>query len=304
MKFNSTFVFLIAGLALGFFAGKFYSNQDESKIPQQVESSACEPAEVKNCEEFENLKSKLDGISPDEIRAYLQSQSADEKLKRADEILGKIMTALVATVGYRLQKQDLEQFGKAQGPIDTQPKAKPLPVAKPSEAPLEKTQTTTHPTAELSQIGQDSRQARTEMDAVKVLDIKGDVSKRIQGAGLLNNQQVRLLNGRFEGLIALWKGQDYRMVFEFNGRNVNKSTMGRARVEIFEGNKKRTSISSQGDISKNFSAMGDVIYIDAGTDYIELIYFPQLEALKGNFYQLERGVLTKTGNVHLRKTGN
>jgi hypothetical protein len=302
MKFNSTLIFLIAGLFVGFLAGKFYSKQNQNSPAKAIEAPVCEAEAPKSCKEFEDLKVKLDGVSPDQIRQYLRTQSAEAKLKKADEILGKIMAALVATVGYRLQKEDLDQFGKVEARFDTQPPPAPKPVVQEVEPPQ------THPSSQINyrNIINEARRARTEEEAWKVVSsISGDSNQRIQNTGAVNSQQLEALNGTFEGLIVL-ADKTMPTTMEFHGTRSKDQIEGRAVLLIVDG-KSRSRSTSSGNLTKNYSSQGPIVYVDAKDAMLEMIYFPGIDSWMGNYLKAndKRGTsFTKAGTVQLRRTGN
>src|SRR5690242_16210455 len=132
MKVGPALIFIVSGFLGGLYWGRRDSIQPLKPLAcEEPATTATTDATINttaNCAEMQEFKKQLSGISPEEIRKYLQIQEADQKLRKADEILGKIMQLLVAQVGFRLQSEELQQFGKIpEKAIDTQPA--PAPVA-------------------------------------------------------------------------------------------------------------------------------------------------------------------------------
>jgi len=298
LKFNSTLIFLISGLVLGFAAGNFFASQNKSSISEKA--PVCEASPEGSCAEFENLKSQLAGVTPDQIREYLKTQSADEKLKKADEILGKIVGALVASVGFRLEKEELSQFGQvATTAKDNQPPAQMAPGGSISVAKIANTIPLDKKAMAVIRI------IDTEDDAKKLLNSFGtNYSQRIQSAGTLNRQQIGELSGHFEGGISYINQRRFdRTSLYFRGNLTEDKLEGEFQLEIFKGPVSWSRCRSAGALKKNFSSVGPSVYIECGEDYFELVYFPRVGQWMGNFLQMKKAVLTKTGDVVLRRVG-
>ena len=295
IHFGLFFIVLVASFQLG----RYSVQQDENTVPPTNTKAQCEP-QANSCAEFENLKSKLAGITPEEIRRYLQTANAEEKLKRADEILGKIMQVLVTQVGFRLEKEELSQFGQASKVVDNQPKASPLPVPQQTA-----TEEKPNPNPQMNrQLQTQIRNARSEEEAKKVLEgLSSDFSTRLQKSAVLTPEQIRELNGRFEGVLIEDKNPRGRQVsMTFRGRIQEGKLMGSARVQIYGDNGAVVSDGrSRGDLGKSYSATENSIFIEIGGDYMELIYFPNLGQWMGSMLESQRGTLVKTGDILLRR---
>ncbi|MGZ5279542.1 MAG: hypothetical protein ACXWC9_06350, partial [Pseudobdellovibrionaceae bacterium] len=245
------------------------------------------------------LKKELGGISPEEIRQYLKTQDADQKLRKADEILGKIMQLLVAQVGYRLQKEDLDQFGKMPERVDNQPP--PAPVAK-VPAPVEA------PTAEARTSGPrltvQINGAQNETQVQRVLSGLGtNFTQRLQQASVLNDEQVQNLNGSFEGSIVYDKDQKVqRAVMTFAAELVDGKLNGSWSMEVFKLPGKSSGRSSgRGNLTKDFSGNANEIFIEQGSAYFQLVYFPRLDQWIGNFLENDKGRYNKVGTAIFRR---
>lgn len=293
---NSRGLILILGILLGFLGERFLFSETpkpaESLTP--AEPLTCEPAVCEPVQTFENLK----GISAEEIREYLKIQNAEEKLKKADEILGKIMAALVADIGFKLAKEDLSQFNKT------------VVLEKKQEPELSSTTTTTLQTKKtneaqknLARLKFEIRTAQTEEQALKILSSLGDnYIQNIADAGPLSAEQVRELKGQFEGSIQRANNQARRTTLQFNGQLRGQKLLGNAQVEIFDETGKSISRGrSRGDLSKNYTATDTTIFIEVGGDFMELVYFPQMDTWIGRYLESRKGQLVSTGTVSYQR---
>ncbi len=66
--------------------------------------------------ELHALKQKFASISEADLREYLKITKAEEKLRKADEMLSKMMQIFVADLGYKISQSELDQLGKAPPP--------------------------------------------------------------------------------------------------------------------------------------------------------------------------------------------
>lgn len=288
---NSRGLILILGILLGFVGERFFF----SETPKPAEPLSCEPAVCEPVPMFEKLK----GISADEIREYLRIQNAEEKLKKADEILGKIMAALVADIGFKLAKEDLSQFGKT-----AVLEKKPVPdLPSTTTTTTLQTKKTNEPQKNLARLKFEIRTAQTEQQAFKVLSSLGEnYIQNIADAGPLNAEQVRELRGQFEGSIQLATNQVRRTTLQFNGQLRGQKLLGNAQVEIFDETGKSISRGrSRGDLSKNYTATDTTVFIEVGGDFMELVYFPQMDTWIGRYLESKKGQLVSTGRVSYQR---
>lgn len=225
---NSRGLILILGILLGFMGERFLFSQtlkSAESLPL-AEPLTCEPEVCEPVQTFENLR----GISAEEIREYLKIHNAEEKLKKADEILGKIMAALVADIGFKLAKEDLSQFGKTEGL-----EKKREPELPPTTTTTLQTKKTNEAQKNLARLKFEIRTAQTEQQALKIISSLGDnYIQNIADAGPLTAEQVRELKGQFEGSIQLVTNQVWRTTLQFNGQLRGQKLLGNAQVEIFD----------------------------------------------------------------------
>ena len=308
MKNIFTVLIILFTASLGFFFGKSQGFKEgvasESQAPALSMEAPKSSMSVEDEKNWLELKEKLQGVTAEQIREYLRTQNADEKLKKADEILGKIVAAMVANIGLRLEKKDLDAFQSplALHPVDNQPKASAAPVVEEIPAALAKPD---DGKKNLARLGQQARNARTEEDVSKILEqLPKEFASRIQSSTNLSSQQIRDLRGNFEGTLVFDKdARSVRTTLAFSGnRRGDNKLVGAAVVDIFDSNGKSVSRgASRGDMSDRFSGNQLSVFIEIGGDYIELIYFPNLDSFYGNYLQSSKGQLTKTGRITYRR---
>lgn len=291
-------IFVILGFLAGFFWGRQNSASIEaSAIPVAVESTN------PNCQEFENFKTQLNGISPDEIRAYLKTQDANQKLKKADEILGKMVQILVAQVGFQIHKNELQQFGKipdSKARMDHQPPATPVP-APTAEAPPE--QATASP-QRISRLTVRINTVENEDQARSLLRSMGtNFTERFNQSGDLTAEEVQNLNGDFDGTAVFDKDRrTQRLSLHFQGQIIQKKLQGNWAMQTFaDGGKQIGNSSGRGNLTKDFSGNDNEIFIEFGRQYFQLVYFPALDQWMGNILVKERNQYNKVGFASLRR---
>lgn len=303
MKYLIVVGLMILASCLGFWWGQEQARP--AVIDSMKEQSEWNSNDQKNWLE---LKAKLEGVTADEIREYLRTQNADEKLKKADEILGKIVQALIANVSLRLTPTEVTQFQQSsnQANPDNQPKAAPtpIPVAEQGEAQA-RTEKPKSQARELLEIRRQARQAANEEEAKKVLDqLAKDYAARLQSSGTLNRQQIRELRGSFDGVLTYDKdGSSVKATLSFYPSQVtSEKVSGRAQVQIFDRTGQAVSTSnSNGDLFKSFTGTQISIFAEIGRGYVELIYFPNLDSFLGNYIQSEKGGFVKIGVMNLKR---
>lgn len=291
----------------GIFTGRMFfpqmnTNTVEAEKILPLDSNEKESNEITD-QKYQELLKSLSGINPEQVKEYLRTQNAEDKLKKADEILGKIMQLLVAQVGFRLSNEDMGQFGKLPShPVDSQPPPKPLSQdSDTSASPNRKDRD--------QQIVERNLKARknavsSEGQALKFGSLLGNnYGERIQDSGSLTPEQVQELNGRFEGQIIFDKDRSVnRLSFEFSGRIKNKFVDGKFRAVLSNERGQQISNSSgNGDLSSDFSGNQNEVFIEIGKRYLQMTYFPQIDVWAGSLLEGNRGNYTRVGSLILRR---
>lgn len=273
-----------------------HENQENTLVEKQTESSP------ESCEPTSPLKTKHAGISEDEIRDYLRTQNADEKLKKADAILARIMQVFVAELGLRLSTTEMKNFGQLPPAV-----AAPAPTPPPTATPVSKAALPVPPTSErrkqflISIPNENSEtnalQAVQSMSAVNMME-------NLKHSGPFTKEQIQELRGRFEGSIVFdnkTKGTQ-RVELEFNGRLEQDQLVGRSVLAIYDSEGKQRSRSvGTGSLNKTHSSYDSSLLIQAGSDIFELYYYPQMNQFIGNFYESGKGQYQRAGSVVLSR---
>ncbi len=291
---------LLAGLAIGYKAFHVDSSKISSEAREQGELSA----KTRHEQELSEFKSHFQNISSEEIREYLRTQNAEEKLRKADELLAKMMQIFVAQVGLKLSQEELNQFGKIPtktdpvAPVDNQPPAKPEPVQ------VVKNQDADDRLLE-QRLKSRARNVNSAAEADRFAKMLGDnYAERVQDSQILSRDQIRNLNGIFEGEIKFDKDKaTQRVSLEFNGR-LEKSQYieGTLSLKIFdENNKMINQTTGSGNVSKSLSGNANEIFVEAGRYYLQLTYFPAMDSWGGTYLENEKGRFNRLGSVILRR---
>lgn len=246
------------------------------------------------------LKDKFKDISEAEIKAYLQTQDANEKLKKADELLGKMMQVFVADLGLHLSQDDMKKFGQL--PEPTPPRPSPKEAA--PELPTAQAMRPQNLNPSVRRLRVEILNANSEEQMQKITKefANQDFSKSLQNSTNLTPDEIQNLNGSFEGTISWLDPQKkpWRATMSFNGQQRDSQVKGKAQVIFFDDRGKQTSNStSSGDLSKGFSQFSDSILIECGNQYLQLIYFPQANEFRGNLYENVKGQYQLTANIIL-----
>lgn len=292
---------LLAGLAIGYKAFHIDSTKLTSEAREQGEQAAKESYDL----ELNEFKSPFQKLSPEEIREYLRTQNADEKLRKADELLAKMMQIFVAQVGLKLTQADLNQFGKVPSkaetaaPIDNQPPPKietPPAVAKNQDV---------EDRLLAQRLKSRTRNVNSAAEADRFAKMLGDnYAERVQDSQILTREQIRNLNGIFEGEIKFDKDKTVQRVnLEFNGRvEKNRFIEGTLSLKIFdENNKLINQTTGSGNVSKNLSGNENEIFVEAGRYFLQLTFFPAMDSWGGVYLENEKGRFNRLGSVILRR---
>ena len=286
----------------GFLAGYFLGRQNPSSSDASVPAVAVE-TEKDNCQDFEKFKAQLSGISAEEIRAYLKTQDAEQKLKKADEILGKMVQLLVAQVGFQINKDELQQFGKIPdvgARADNQPPATVPAAATVEPAPEPPGENRVH----ASQLTARINAVENEQQARSVLRSMGtNFTDRINQSGDPTADEVQNLNGDFEGTAVFDKDRrTQRLILHFQGQIIQKKLQGSWSMQsLADGGKQVGSSSGRGNLARDFSGNDNEIFIEFGSQYFQLVYVPSLDQWMGNILVKNRTQYNKVGFASLRR---
>ena len=251
-------------------------------------------------------------VSAEEIRQYLRIQNAEEKLKKADELLSKMIQIYVADLGLHLSPQEINQLQK--------PFTKNFSIANPKASPPSSEPQINLPAADEMKpknLNPQMRQFRVEIlgakdstEAEQLIESLSSekISSRVQSSGELQPDQVKALNGHFKGQIVLLESASshndgpYSVDLDFQGEFRRSEVLGSGTLILKDAHGKQFSKGGyKGNLGKNFSSSNESILIEIGGSYLELIYFPQMDQFFGNYYNVSKGLYQLVGRVHLQR---
>lgn len=274
-----------AGIAVGFALGH-----------KRIEVPPPDPAIA----QLEALKSKLQSISDADLADYGRLKTLEEKYKKADEILGKIMGVFIAELGLRAKFK----AGAAPPPAAAQA-APPAEIAPPTglrpdpKKPNEYTKVPKplDPRLEAFALRGAEKlipEIRNNQDAKNFLDkVKANnFNLALKGSQPFSREEdLTFLNGNFGGEAHVEiNGEDHtwRIRLRFDVRIENGAAKGRVRVVLLENDKEFSNSSSNGDLSnmRQFAQDSQAILLRISpTMYLQLYYVKNLDSLAGHVYR-------------------
>ncbi len=285
---------------LGIFADHFLVSKFESeKVAAKVESNTCTPPAD---DDLKSLRTRLAGISEKELHDYLATNSAEDKLRKADEILAKVMQIFVADIGYKISAQEMSKLGQPSVPsttnqaVDTQPTPKPLETA---STPTKATVAFHKPRLTVSQILNDAQ----EKEFLKTI-AENEFSSSLKASKTLTKQMAQQLNGRFAGFINFSKDQkQWKAEMTFEGEVQSGKLQGSHDILLSDAatGKSLSHSRGRGELDRSYSSNEGAYIIEVGGDYLELYYFPALEQLSGYFLEIQKGEYKRVGTVVMQR---
>lgn len=282
---------LLAPVALiSFLAGHYLF---PSKTPPVIVHNS-----IEKCEELLQFR-------PD-FEAYQKLKIADERYRKADEILGKIMTVFLADLGLRMTtpvpaKADSTMHGVSDNREANQPAAKPVDNTRTAEAP--KTTASRDWIRYEAQVKEQVSENEVK-DILKKMEIK-DLFAELKSAKPVSAAQFQIVAGRYIGEIIFFDDQvPWNIDWDFNGRVLGDGQIvGRQEISIRK-NGKRFSHTT-GEINAVMSMPGsEAILINVYGDdgYLQLYPNERLDHLYANYYQ-KKGLdqFTLKGVANLRR---
>jgi hypothetical protein len=290
---------IIAGLS--FYGGLRSAQKNQNQQMEQMRSEL----QAKHEQEFAQFKEPFQSLSAEEVREYLKTQNAEEKLKKADEILAKIMKIFVAQLGLKLGQEEVQNWpALPQSTQNNQPPPAPIPTKREevAEAPVKNSTEDEQLNRRLRNRAQSVRTAGEIDRFAKMLG--NNFSERVQDSKSISRQQLQFLNGFFEGEVRLdQKKIIYPVMLEFAGSWVKAGYVdGKFSLKILDENQKEmSSTSGQGNLSKSLSGNENEIFIESGRHVLQLTYFPQIETWGGTYLESDKGRYQRLGSVQLKR---
>jgi hypothetical protein len=249
--------------------------------------------------ELQALKQKFAGVSENEIREYLRTTNAEDKLRRADEMLGKMMQIFITDLGYKISQPELDQLGKpleSSKAIDTQPSAK-------SEVQVGTVPT---PARDFKRRNVQFFNVRTEEQAQDFIKAaaQSDFTANLKASKNLTDEMAKQLSGRFAGTITFSGDRTpLKAEMSFEGSVRRGELRGRHDIQLINSKTGKATSHSRGSgsLDRSYQINADAYIIEVGGDYLELYYFPALDELMGYYLEITKGDFIRTGSVRMKR---
>lgn len=288
----------IAGIllfALGAGAGSWYAKRGEAREPPREEAIA-----------------KLQRLAEADLEEYYRLQASREKFRKADEILGKIMTIFLADLGLHVSRHAVDASKK-----EPPPARAPEPIARVAPAPIAAKPGGSSPSG-----GDSAHQrlaerrignARTEEELaadlrrVRLPDLNDSIRQSVPftNAGNL----LSSLNGQFSGLAQLRYdngAHEWEVQLTIQGSSNGGKVSGTTHVRVLEQGILRVDSTLRGPLPGIRETKGNAqgFFLQAGSNvYFQLFYVRELDQLAGNVYRSQTGAqnFLYAGTVALRR---
>lgn len=253
--------------------------------------------------------SALDQISKTDYQDYLRIKDADEKLKKADEILGKVMVLFLADLSLHIGQQKtipvsaskVENVAKPET-MDSSAAVKTAPAVMESAHPLTALPTKVFNDKKITQSAT-MKEALSYLKEVEVKDLKSVLSE----VSKVTSEQNLLLQGHYVGVVTFDDNTEpWRIEWDVNSEFRDGQLKGQSEIRLSNSKKVFSRSGGQGDI-KDFSAWAKdsqaILVNSYGDDgYIQLYYLSHLNKFVGNYYLKDKsGSFRKTGTTFLEK---
>ncbi len=277
---------LLAGIC--FWAGRYSMNLTASVVPVNAAS---------NCNEIESFRA--------DFAEYQQLKTDAEKFKKADEILGKIMTIFLADLAMRVKS--VPESKSAVEPVAVENKAIVHELAPPILTPSEVTASAESQQRIWLKNETLVAQATTEKElaeALKAVESK-DLFSELKSGTPLKPEQVTAINGHYVGEITFFD-RSSKLEVDWNAEYamVRGKWRGTSSITLTRPGKQASSSSSKGDLGFTSVAQGQgiLVKVEGGEGYLQLYPGIDGERLNGNYYKKKAiDKFTKTGTISLQR---
>lgn len=299
-KWLTSISVLITGFAIGMFAA-----QRRQALPESSPDIFRQ--------RYEALASRIHALEEGELKEYVQLKKAEERYKKADEILGKILLALLVDAGIHIRPELANQLKELRIADRTTPAPElrqwQTEIARnpaPRVAAVDTPATARGWAKNEKSLGNVSseEQARAFLDQVLIPDLYAEMrTVKPLDAGRLSQ-----INGTFVGEIVfddkikpLWQ-----LELSVAGAMDQDKAQGTLGLKVWE-NGQLISENSQNGVFHGYSSLGDdsaaiLAEIEKDRGFMQLYTIPQSEKLIGNFYVKNGpGAYKRAGTVLLRR---
>lgn len=301
-KLPSVAIFLFV-FVVGFAVGSFWMS-DSNELNQETPLST------------HSAKEDLQTLLETEIADYYRLKSLEEKYKKSDEILGKIMTLLLVDLGLRASPEleaQLKESSQGNSPslseggvsssLGNSSLSTPPTPATAAESPSQ------WRTAEVqkSEI-KDKEEIQNFLSKTEIPDFETAIKATMPFVNRTN--QLHLISGRFigtAGVLLRKEAKNWSVEMTLEAQIENENLKGKQSFKLADETGKVFSNSSgKGTLDnyKEFSSGSDALLVKASpTIYFQLYVLRHLDVLAGNVYHRESDELpyAKIGTVLLRR---
>ncbi|WP_413943511.1 hypothetical protein [Bdellovibrio sp. HCB-162] len=281
----------------------------------QRSSSAAQSAEQIE----EKVKEDLIELTRQDFEEYQNLKSLEDRYKKADEILGKIVTVFLADLGLKLGYKPTNPALLDAACSIAAPTATPVPSPEPSPMMSQETPQPTPtpaPKANWTRSEYKVRQARDEAEALeeaRKLEIP-DFFDAIKSSGAISNQEAQAVSGHFQGEITFFDRKAHKSDWFIEWEiPYNKNSKDDTFITLTDKrNGKTFSRTRTGNgksmLSGNFSSPAGskavIVNVYGDDGYIQIYPRDNRGATwVGNYYEKEKlGQYKMAGQVTLNRT--
>jgi hypothetical protein len=281
MKFSaplliSTLLALAVGLALGYFSGNKESTLDSAQVTQLA----------------------LRSLSETDYQEYLSLKDSPEKLRKADDLLGKIMQLVLADIGIHSRTRP----GPTAAPLVA------FPANSAAATATAKTDVVVAPRKwlEVEQKVVSGNSESEILEALKAVEIP-ELFHELRTSQALSNDQLRQINGRYTGEILFYDGgEPWHVEWTVAADSKNGILSGKQDLKLSKNGTVFSHANNDGAL-KDFSAASGVskaIFVKANGDsgYMQLWEANALQRLAGVYFLKENiDQLKAIGTVNLQR---
>jgi hypothetical protein len=275
-------IFLVIGVLLGSFFTPYLSREDRDSGAQSQGQ----------------WRMKLQALTDQDIAEYYRLKTLEERYKKADEILGKIMVIFLADLGLKVAPETIEQTKLKLIDVPYVGTSEGMRSANPVEGAANPTTATGADSsnawkwiaAEKSrELIRSDREAPGFLEKVKIENL----DEALKSSALFGNrtQILEMLQGRFSGMAHVTydqKSRDWAVELFLDAKVVEGRLQGVARAKMSENGKEFSNSSDGGDMTsyREFTTGSDAVLIKVSPSVaFQVYYLKAMNSLVGNVYR-------------------
>ena len=296
MKWTPILVSSLIFLSLGYYLGRGSQEPNSSAVQTQTQSQP----------RVNLIKEKVQQLTDQEIQEYYLLKNEQEKYRKADEILGKVVLLLLQDLGIRVsettktaaldqpksQSQIADAANLNQSEVFTNPPDAVKEIVKPNEAAPANPWVMNE--KKLSEVSSPSEVAEY-LQQVKIENFEESLK---QSKSFTNsNQNLSDLTGRYKGPAQVFnRGKNTVWEIELNlEANMRGQVLrGLSHILISENGKTFSNSKDRGEVMnlREFSGGSQATLIRASPSInFQTYYIKSREVMIGNIYQLNKGTI-------------